>query len=66
MSVPVLFGPWWRDAAAPPEAAWGINNELAASCCAGVAGVLFGALLLTAAVRHHRTVSDGKGTFYNA
>ncbi len=56
ISVPVLFAPWWRDAAVPPEAAWGVNNELVASCCAGVAGVLFAALLLAAAARHHRLV----------
>ncbi|MEV4412632.1 hypothetical protein [Catellatospora sp. NPDC049609] len=51
------LGRWlWRDPAAPPEAAWGVNNELGASCGAGLAGVLFAALLIGAAMKWHRTV----------
>ncbi len=51
------LGRWlWRDPLAPPEAAWGVNNELAASCCAGLGGVLFAVLMVSAAMRWHRTI----------
>lgn len=51
------LGRWlWRDPVALPEPAWGVNNELAASCCAGFGGVLFAVLLVSAAMRWHRTV----------
>lgn len=56
IAAPSLVPPWWRDAA-PPDPAWGINNEAMASCCAGVAGMLFAALLVTAVARRGRLVS---------